>query len=243
MGEFEDLDLMIEDIKGKVPRPITYVCMILDRSGSMDVMKEEAIDAFNKEIETIRESRKGNQVYLSLVTFSTEVDSPMYWNTNVNDADLNELLLNTENYVPDGLTALMDAIGTSIDRLDKEIKVGEKDDISFLIIIVSDGQENNSEIWSRGGKLKEKIQELTGRGMWTFTYLGTNQDVVETAKHYGISLGNVMYYDNTAKGYTSGGQSTSIGTESYFMSRTSGERMSDDFYSSQGDEQENENGS
>jgi len=235
MREFDDIDVMIENVKDPKKRPKTYVVMILDRSGSMEMMRKEAIDVYNEQIKTVKEMTDDHEVYMSLITFSTVVDGAVIWNEGVEN--LKEKL-DESSYVPDGLTALMDALGTTITRLDEEVKVKEDDDTSFLIITISDGQENNSKIWNTGTKLADKIKELTDRGMWTFTYLGTNQDVALAGRNLNIPIMNTQFYDNSAKGMSDGGRLSSVATVAYFSSRSAGERASDSFYSRTGDEDE-----
>jgi len=227
MREFDDIDVMIENVKDPKKRPKTYVVMLLDRSGSMDLMRKEAIDVYNEQIRTIKEMTDEHEVYMSLVTFSTVVDTPVIWNESVES--LNEEL-DEKSYKPDGMTALMDALGTTITRLDEEVKVKEDDDTSFLIITISDGAENNSKTWNVGTKLADKIKELTDRGMWTFTYLGTNQDVALAGRRLNIPIMNTQSYDYSAKGMVEGTRLSSIGTMTYFASRSVGERASDSFY-------------
>jgi len=233
MREFDDIDVMIENVKDPKKRPKTYVALILDRSKSMDLMRKEAIDVYNEQIKTIKEMTDDHEVFMSLVTFSTVVDTPVIWNESVES--LNEEL-DERSYKPDGMTALMDALGTTVTKLDEEVKVEKDDDTSFLIITISDGQENNSKLWNTGTMLADKIKELTDRGMWTFTYLGTNQDVALAGRNLNIPIMNTQFYDNSARGMAAGSRLSSVATVAYFASRSVGERASDSFYSRTGDE-------
>lgn len=229
MNEIENqVNDIIECVKTGKPKPITHVAFILDRSGSMDVMRKEAVQAFNEQVDVIRESSGENEIYLSLITFSTAIDEPILWDT-FTEKGWEKLKLTEEKYVPNGMTSLYDAIGTTITRLDKENPVKPDEDVSFLIIIVSDGAENNSVAWE-GTDLRSKIKELTDRENWTFTYLGTNQDVVESATSMNIPVGNTFSYQYSGDGMVQAGGTTSIGTRSYLSSRARGVTQVKNFY-------------
>ena len=61
----------------------TRVAVILDRSSSMQSIRNETISAFNEQVDAIKETSKDMDTKVSLVTFSTEVDGPVVWNQPV----------------------------------------------------------------------------------------------------------------------------------------------------------------
>ena len=79
----------------------------------------------------------------------------------------------------------------TLDRLSKEEDTGA----SYLVIIMSDGEENSS-IKVSSKELAEKIQKFQATGRWTFTYIGSNQDLskiqqVLNIPHGTLRLGSV----------------------------------------------------
>lgn len=221
-----------DDLVENIDKPKTYVAIILDRSSSMWTMKMEAIDGFNEQLRSIKEMEDKNDIRLSLITFSSNVDDAYIWNKRPKDIEE----LSEDTYKPNGMTALNDAIGQTVEKLKK---VEDKDDenTSFLIVIVSDGHENNSKEYKQDA-IKELIEGVQKTNKWTFTFLGTNQDMVTTAEQYSIPIANTLYYNNTGKGMAAGYHTHNIGTSSYFNARSKGKTSVDDFYSDNSEEKE-----
>jgi len=89
---------------------LTEIAFILDRSGSMASVTEAAITGFN---EFLRNQQKTEgQARLTLVLFDNEYLVPLD-GVPVQEA----VALDTTTYVPRASTALLDAIGTTIDLL------------------------------------------------------------------------------------------------------------------------------
>lgn len=204
--------------------PRTYIAFILDKSGSMEFVRDATIDAFNKQIETIvKESRISDNNFYSLVTFSTTVE-PVFFNRKNGYIEH----LSRKNYQPNGWTALYDAIGYTINRLDYEAE--DVANAAFLINIVSDGQENRSLSFNKQsiGNLI-RLKQNTGR--WTFTYLGSNQDLAQVSASLFIPYQNTLTFDsNTAKGISNAFAANSKGLKCYLTSRRVGETSSESFY-------------
>jgi ADP-heptose:LPS heptosyltransferase len=101
---------------------------------------------------------------------------------------------------------------------------------AYLVIVISDGEENASKHWS-ASRLKERIDELQATNRWTFVYMGCNQDVLVVEKEYNLSPQNVY------KGWT-GDDTTSLqmmasGSESlydYMCERNQGKTSKADYF-------------
>jgi len=226
---------------------------VLDRSGSMDCLQTEAIDFFNKQLETLRagtalpekEVEGDRKIHLAtdkpeletvvcLVPFSSRVDDPIHWLAPLAEVDA----LTTETYVPNGNTALNDAVGSTLERLEAE--VGEDDETAVLMFIVTDGAENFSKRFNGAGGAKELnqwMEKCKKTGRWTVVFLGSNQDLVETASSMGMSRGNAYLAAGPAgpecpAGWTSRTIETQARTASFVESLTSGAHTGgiDEFY-------------
>src|SRR5690606_9280578 len=102
-----------------------------------------------------------------------------HYEPNYEKAALSEAKpLNTETYVPRGSTALLDAIGRTINAVEA------RKPAKAVIVIITDGHENASREFS-ATKIKAMIDEKTAAG-WSFVYLGANQDAITVASQYGI---------------------------------------------------------
>ena len=192
----------------------SYVAFVLDESSSMGSMQREAVDSFNQHVKDVRENSEKNKIKskVSFLTFSTEVHSPKLWNVPVSDL---KDLAQTE-YYPNGLTAMLDAVGYVIDKLSEEKDVANCK-ASVLVVVISDGAENNSKKYSYNA-LAEKVQSMQKKGNWTFTYSGANQDLSILSQRLNIPLGNMQNFVATGAGMTIAAIDRSLSTRSYFAS-------------------------
>lgn len=85
----------------------------------------------------------------------------------------------TSTFVPRGSTALLDAIGRTIDDLGKQLEGTPEADRpnQVIIAILTDGEENCSRHhpWQSVAKL---IRHQTENYHWQFLFLGANQDAI-----------------------------------------------------------------
>ena len=159
-----------------------YNLILLDESGSMDSIRQSALSAINETLQTIKRVQKENNEFehsISFVTFSgngTEGVKFVRFNTPADAMD--ELTL--EDYLPDGCTPLYDAIGASVEALQK---LTTKEDV-VLVSIITDGMENSSSRFT-GTQIRTLIDRKKEQG-WTFTYMGANQDSKAVAGNMGI---------------------------------------------------------
>ncbi|MDA9986708.1 VWA domain-containing protein [Crocinitomicaceae bacterium] len=170
----------------------TLYHFIVDQSGSMTGMEQQAIEGFNTQLEKIQDLEKtmSDQKFLCSLTF---------FNSEVQDVLKNEPvkqieLLSNNNYRPGGMTALLDAVGGSIDRIEKQFwQELENDEISVVMVIITDGYENASKYFTYH-IVAQKIFKLDETGKWTFSYLGADFDAIHTSKMMNIRKENVMNF-------------------------------------------------
>lgn len=158
-----------------------YNLVILDASGSMEVIYNQALTGVNETLATIRRAQETHpelQQYVTLASFSAGDDflnriysaKPIAEARNITSADYPLL----------GCTALYDAMGTCISELQQRVCHGDR----VLVTIITDGYENASRTWN-GRQIKSLVQELRQMG-WTFTYIGADQDVEKVAGEIGV---------------------------------------------------------
>lgn len=205
----------------------TNVALILDRSGSMETVKVETVSGFNEELETLRSMETPeHQIGVTLTVFGTTVDT-LFVNMPVNEV----AELTAETYVPKGWTALYDAVGSTIVKLEDEISASEDD--AFLVKIFSDGEENQSKEYT-GTSLSAVIHRLKTTNKWTFSYLGSNQDLGMVRETLGVDVGNLCSYSGTKSGTTTAFAASRTGTKRYLRARASGQSSSSCLYSDDG---------
>ena len=164
--------------------------IIIDESGSMEVIKQQAINSVNETIQTIRAAQERNENqehYITLVSFNDRVKT-------INDCESidNVQELTASTYIPGCCTALYDAMGMSLNALRK--KVADIDKV--LVTVVTDGYENASREYS-GKAIKALVEELKAKG-WVFAYIGANHDVEAVAAS--MSITNTMSFEATDEG-------------------------------------------
>jgi hypothetical protein len=215
-------------VKKKAPKEKTYVAVVLDRSGSMDSIRQEALDVFNEQVKTIQAKAKDMDVSVCFSTFSTAADKPVIWMQ-----DAQELKpMTTAQYMPAGMTAMYDGVGDAIDGLKKAADADEKH-VAFLVVIISDGFENNSKRFS-AADIAERVQACEKTGRWTFTYLGANQDLKKVSKDLGINLGNMAAFVSTAEGTRDATTMHAAATSGYMVNRSKGIKADTSFYARAG---------
>ena len=146
--------------------------IIVDESGSMSIIKKQALAGLNETIETVKKMQKVHpemQQRISLLTFDSSHKTFKYDNVKAETAHL----LSANDYNPGGCTPLYDAIGIAISKLNAQTT----DEDSVLVTIITDGEENSSEEYNLK-MIKTLIDKMKKQG-WTFTLIGTDNLDVE----------------------------------------------------------------
>jgi len=167
----------------------TFYHIILDQSGSMSDCINQTLKGLadqRKEILAIANEFPEQEIRVGLTVFDHNVELK-YSNLSVTELSR----MNSFRYQPNGLTALLDAIGMSVAATER-LMVNEGD--SAVIIILTDGYENASKEYSHE-QIKELIQAKEETGKWSFTYLGATLDAVEIAKSMNIKAENSFAFE------------------------------------------------
>ena len=164
--------------------------IIIDESGSMGTIKQQAINSVNETIQTIRAAQQRNENQEHFVTLVSFNDMVKTINDCVAVDEVQELT--AETYLPDCCTALYDAMGMSLNALRK--KVADEDKV--LVTVITDGYENASREYS-GKAIKALVEELKTKG-WVFAYIGANHNVEAAAAS--MSITNTMSFKATDEG-------------------------------------------
>ena len=159
---------------------ITELVFILDRSGSMSGLESDTIGGFNSMIE--KQKQLDGRCYVTTVLFDTRID-------RIHDrTELSEIKPMTgRDYVPGGCTALLDAMGNTIDHIVHIHKYARPEDVPeyTTFVIMTDGLENASHYYS-SDEVKRKVEHEKEKYGWEFLFLAANIDAVETAGRIGI---------------------------------------------------------
>lgn len=171
-----------------------YNVIILDESGSMSAIYDQALSGINEVLSGIRKNQENypeQQHYVSIVTF--EGNGVVGIKTRRDRVAIDKVEdFSKKDYRPGGCTPLYDAMGFTLNGLDGQIH----EDDRVMVTIITDGYENASEEYS-GKAVKSLVARLRDKG-WTFAYIGANQDAVEVAKDLNIS--NALNFEATPEG-------------------------------------------
>jgi len=138
-------------LKGyKMRSDLTDITLVVDRSGSMNAIREDAEGGVNALIR--EQARQPGEALLTLVQFDTEYDF-VHKGIPIGQVPAYKL-------VPRGNTALLDAVGRAMNETGERLAtIAEADRPGLVIfVIVTDGQENSSKEFSKA-QVKEKIAE------------------------------------------------------------------------------------
>ena len=185
------------------------IVAIIDKSGSMDSIKEDAIGGFNSFLND--QKMVDGEADFTLVLFDDQ------YNMLIDGKDIQKVEpLNEKTYRPSGMTALLDAVGRTIDRVGERLdETPEEEKPSKVIFfILTDGLENSSSDYSRE-RIKEMIEHQESKYSWEFIYGGANQDAFAEAGSLGIRGANTMNFASTGKGVRNAYMSNSALVTSY----------------------------
>ena len=204
---------------------INRVAFVIDRSGSMSGVIDHAVKALNDNVATLREQelKTGQKTLVTVVSFDDKIEVLR------NDMPLdNFAALSRGEVAPRGSTALMDATGHAIDLL--RGMTTEKDyDVSYLVITLTDGEENASKRFDRNSfAAKLRLEQATD--LWTFSFLVPPNYANHIANRFGIPPGNIMEWEYSKKGVETYAQATTAGLNNYYAMRSAGVTKTSTFY-------------
>lgn len=172
---------------------LTELVFILDRSGSMQGLTTETIGGFNSLVE--KQKQEGD-AYLTTVLFD---DAYEVLHDHV---DIQRVpTLTQREYYARGCTALLDAVGRTIDAVGRRLAETPEENRPGKVIftITTDGMENASREYTLA-RIKEMITHQRNVYKWEFVFLGANIDAVETAETLGISRHMSKTYTASSEG-------------------------------------------
>ncbi len=167
---------------------LTELVCILDKSGSMSGLEKDTIGGYNAML--LKQRAVEGECLITTVLFDNDY-------VLLHDRiDLRAVSpMTDEAYRVGGSTALIDAIGKTISKIDNaqrhtaDAYRAEK----VLFVIITDGEENASRAYT-AGQVKALIRQQKEKYGWEFIFLGANIDAVETARRFGIASDRAQNY-------------------------------------------------
>jgi uncharacterized protein YegL len=166
----------------------TDISIVLDRSGSMESVRSDAIGGFNAFLAD--QQGTGGAATITLVQFDN-IYEVVYSAIPLTDARP----LDNSTFVPRGSTALLDAIGRTVHATGKRLETMAEDrrPEKVVFVILTDGLENASQEFT-AQKVNDMISHQRDVYKWEFVFLGANQDAITTAANLGIHASHSLTY-------------------------------------------------
>ncbi len=203
---------------------VNHIAFVVDRSGSMRRIKAQVVKVFNHQLDTVQRNARsaGQKTFLSTFMFHSSVDRPRHLATPVERVPK----LAPKDFQLGGATALLDAVGTAITRLQKARGATNKN-TSFLVIVITDGEENASRQYKKS--LKGLIAQVQKTGRWSLAFL-VPPGSQNTLTRFGIPKGNVTAWDATSQGTKAMDVKLSAGLSTFYAARASGKKSVTAFF-------------
>lgn len=202
---------------------ITHIAILVDSSGSMGHLRSATLKNLDQQIRAIKDSARqsGQRTTVTLGTFNYNLHLD-YMACDVAQAG------GLTTYYTQGGTALFDAVTETVNRFKRLPDANEKT-TSFLIIVLTDGEENSSS-QINVNRFPELMRSLNATDRWTFAFSVPRGYKSNLERQYNIPAGNIQEWDQTEEGVTFAMNSNIGATHAYFSNRSIGLRATNNFY-------------
>lgn len=188
----------------------THITLILDRSGSMDSIRNDVVGGLNRFIAD--QKAVPGECTLTLVQF----DSQNAYEILRDHQPIATVQPIGDEYMPRASTPLYDAIGRGIVNTGEKLKALPESDRPAKVIfaVMTDGYENASREYDRQ-KIRQMTETQTNVYKWQFVYLGANQDAMAEGQKIGVASGSSATWVPTAGGINLATKQLSANASSY----------------------------
>ncbi len=175
-------------------RDLTELVFILDRSGSMAGLEHDTIGGYNA---LLAKQRAGaGDALITTVLFDDRIEL-LHDRSGIKGVQL----ITEKDYFVRGSTALLDAIGISIDKIVNAHRhtAEEERPGKTMFVITTDGLENASRRFSYE-KIRQMVSYEQEKYGWEFLFIGANMDAIAAAQRFGIHANRAATRHNDALG-------------------------------------------
>lgn len=203
----------------------TLYHLILDRSGSMNDCLHGTIESFNSQIATIKKVSQNYPDQKFLVSLTVFNNLVVHLQSASEVSEVKQL--STRNYIPNGGTALLDAIGNSILKIDEKFSASiENEEMSIVLVILTDGQENSSNYFNHNS-IATLLKKKEASPNWTISFLSAGIDLSNFARRINVRSSNTRSFSKRNISVMTEEINSSI--EDYARSKSLGQRKKDFF--------------
>lgn len=176
---------------------LTEIVAILDRSGSMEHLEKDTIGGYNNFIEKQKEIP--GEANVTTVLFDDRY-------TLLHDrVDIKSVgPITNKEYFARGMTALLDALGKTINNIGSKLDAIKEEDrpSKVIVLIITDGEENDSKEFNLTS-VKEMIEKQSNVYNWQFLFFGANIDAFKVGSNLGIRSQGISNYSPNGVGLDS----------------------------------------
>jgi Mg-chelatase subunit ChlD len=193
---------------------LSEIVFVLDRSGSMASLVRDVVGSFDQFVS--EQKAQPGDARFTLVQFSDHAER------TVERQPIREVGSLWGRYSPAGSTALLDALGETIERLGRDLhETPEAERPEHVIVVVlTDGEENASRRFDRT-RVREMVEHQQSVYRWNFLFLGANQDAFAEAGKLGVHT--AMTFDADAGGIRDAYAATSHAVSTFRAGADGGE--------------------
>ncbi|TWD96516.1 hypothetical protein FB550_111176 [Neobacillus bataviensis] len=169
-------------------RNLTELVFILDKSGSMAGIEADTIGGFNAMLK--KQQKAAGEALVTTVLFDHRYEL-LHDRMNVKGI----FPLTEKDYEVGGTTALLDAIGFTIQKIVNVQKRTSEEERAekVLFVVTTDGMENASKEFT-ADKIKNMVHHQKKKYEWDFLFLGANINAISTAARFGIDEDHAVDY-------------------------------------------------
>lgn len=173
---------------------LTELVFILDRSGSMSGLESDTIGGYNALLE--KQKKEPGEAIITTVLFDDKYEL-LHDRIKVRGI----APITDKEYYVRGNTALLDAVGRTINKIGNVQKHTAEDERAehVMFVITTDGMENASREFSYA-KVRNMIENQKIKYGWEFIFLGANIDAIATAERFGIGEDRAANYNADSEG-------------------------------------------
>jgi hypothetical protein len=211
----------------------TYVGIVRDHSASMSGVARYAARDYNSLVTSLKEAGAENQIdtIVSVVECGrrTALDGAAVVRAVVN-SNVNVLQPIPETgYITDGAgTPLWDSVAEIIHLL-KQAPDFEDPEVTFLVQVVTDGEENRSKIGA--ATLAAQIRALVNTDRWTFTFRVPQRSARKLSRDLGLPEGNILEWNTSSgAGMAVSTAATTAAVKNLYSKRKAGTKSVGTFY-------------
>lgn len=170
--------------------------LIVDRSASMRSMGDTVVKGLNQFLLDQHDKAQPEEIVTAtLTTFDNGVHTVWSGKVVASPDGAAPPTVRQCDVEPRGQTALLDAIGETLDRAELEA-AGHAD---VIVVILTDGSENASRKHTKP-QVVTTVERLKREHGWEFVFLAANQDAATVGRSFGIDAATSLYFTATSEG-------------------------------------------